>query len=237
MAIVRLDQVAGAAVHIAGSASATLPGGAPTPGDTIVGFLYNSNNGVPPSATIDGTGWNVIADVGNPNNDGAGNSFANVWCGFRKAVAGDTATYTVSAIASSIIDGSLLLVRYSGMATPAIDVKNVGADTLGASAVFPVLTPRPGSSRVLLAFVALTPNYAPAAPGTWTQVLLDGAAGNRQTMIIYEKIVPSVSGSYGGDTIGPGGVGVESSFWIPMAALGGDLGRAMVSGSPGGGVL
>jgi hypothetical protein len=232
VAITRIQAVAGAPVHLLSAVSATLPG-APTVGNTIIGFLYNNDNSSPPGCgSVVGSAWTVAHDVGNTSS-----VVTDIIVVYRVVKAGDTATYTVT-VSGTITDGSLLLVEYAGLGSaPAIDVKDGGSRTAASSsAIIPTITPAGGAERLILAHVALSPNYGPGVPGTWTQVLTDGGAGNRQTMQWLETIVASTSGSYGGDTLTP--AGPETDWWIPITAfMTGVAGSPILAGQPGGGFL
>lgn len=229
-------QIAPTGYTHSGPAVACTLGALPTIGNALAAMVYDTDNGsVPNRAVADWTGWSSIAG-------GVGGDLmsyqAIAWRPVRQADRDALGVITVPAtLAHGWNDVYLMVREYSGFGgDPALDVGNAGSlQGPASSAVIPIITPAAGKNRLLLANSSLNPNYGPAAPGTWTKVQEEAVLGNRQTMQWLEKLVASTAGSYGGDTIGPAGVGAETEWWIPIVALGGSALEPRVPGMVSGG--
>lgn len=215
-------------------------GALPTVGNALVAILYDCDNAAPVNyAVADWTGW-----VGSVSGGAAASNLSYAAIAWRRILQADRDAGGVITVPATLTHGwndvYLMVREFSGFGAggPVLDVGDGGAITGPASsAVLPTITPQAGKNRLIVANASLNPNYSPGAPGTWNKIQEEAVLGNRQTTDWLEKIVASTAGSYGGDTIGPAGVGAETSWLIPIVALGGATLSPLIGGSPGGGVM
>lgn len=240
MAIARVQIAPTGYSHILANVAATF-GALPIVNNALVAMIYDCDNAVPAQLSVAdwvAGGWAFVESSTAASNV----TYAAIaWRAVRQADrdAGGVITVPASAAHPTWNDVYLMVAEYSGFGgPPALDVGNGGVETpTSQTAVIPTITPAANKNRLLVCNTSLNPNYQPAAPGTWTKVQEEAVLGNRQTMEYFEKLVASTVGSYGGDTVGPVGLPGETSWRIPIVALGGASGSPMITGSPGGGVM
>lgn len=239
MAIARVQIAPTGYSHVTAAVASTF-GALPTVGNALVAMVYDCDNGVPANLSVAdwaAGGWGFV----DSNTPASNVTYAGI--GWRLVQqsdrdAGGVISLAASAVHPSWNDAYFMVAEYSGFGgPPALDVGTGGVETpTSQTALIPTITPAAGKNRLLVANVSLNPNYGPAAPGTWTKVQEEAVLGNRQTMDYLEKLVASTAGSYGGDTEGPVGLPAETSWRIPIVALGGAASSVMIGGSPGGGI-